>query len=118
VVTFVASLILSVKVRFCPGPYVAFAGAVTEETVGAVISRVTEVVVRAFEDGPSVFVTVPNTEFAISCGIMVPALQDETVRVKLVPDDALIENEQPVAVPEFEKSPSAMPVTFWLITSE
>jgi hypothetical protein len=43
---------------------------------------------------------------------MVPALQDETVRVKLVPDDALMENEQPVAVPELEKSALAMPETF------
>jgi hypothetical protein len=112
VVTLVASLILSVKVRFCPGPYVLLDGAVTEEIVGPVISLVTEVVVRAFEDGPFVFVTVPSTEFAISCGIMVPALQDETVRVKLVPDDALMENEQPVAVPELEKSALAMPETF------
>jgi hypothetical protein len=101
-----------VKVRFCPGPYVAFAGAVTEEIVGPVRSLVTEVVVGEFEAGPFVFVTVPSTEFAISCGIMVPALQDETVRVKLVPEEAFMEKTQPVAVPELEKSALAMPETF------
>ena len=94
------------------------AGAVTEEIVGAVISLVTGVVVRAFPDGPLVFVTVPSTEFAINCGIIVPALHEETVSVKLVPDAALMENEQPVAVPELEKSALAMPETFWLMTIE
>ncbi len=94
------------------------AGAVTEVIVGAVISLVTEVVVGEFEDGPFVFVTVPSTEFAINCGIIVPALHEETVSVKLVPDAALMENEHPVAVPELEKSALAMPDTFWLITIE
>ena len=88
------------------------AGAVTEEIVGAVISLVTGVVVKALPDGPLVFVTVPSTESAINCGIIVPALHEETVNVKLVPDAALMENEQPVAVPELEKSALAMPETF------
>lgn len=112
VLTFVASLILTVKVKFCPGPYVEFAGGVTEETVGEVMSRVTGVVVGALLAGPLVLVTVPKTEFEFNCGIIVPSLQEETVNVKLVPDDALIENTQPVAVPELEKSVFAIPVTF------
>jgi hypothetical protein len=37
----------------------------------------------------------------------VPSLQEETVKVKLVPDEALIEKLQPVAVPALEKSPFA-----------
>jgi hypothetical protein len=42
----------------------------------------------------------------------VPSPQELAVNVKLVPDSALIEKEQPVAVPAFEKSLLAMPVTF------
>jgi hypothetical protein len=37
---------------------------------------------------------------------------EETVRVKEVPDELLIENVQPVAVPALEKSPFATEFTF------
>jgi hypothetical protein len=48
----------------------------------------------------------------------VPSPHELTVKVKLVPDEALIANEQPAAVPAFSKSPSCIPVTFWDITIE
>ena len=87
-------------------------GPVTDEMVGAVRSIVMGVVVSEFAVGPLVLVTVPNTEFAITWGSRVPFPQDETVSVKLVPDDALIEKTQPVAVPAFEKSEFATESTF------
>ena len=54
----------------------------------------------------------------VNCGITVPTPQEETVNVKLVPDDALIEKVQPAAVPAFVKSPFSIPVTFCDITIE
>jgi hypothetical protein len=65
-----------------------------------------------------VAVTVPYTEFAISWGMTVPSPHELTVSVKLVPEDALTEKEHPVAVPAFEKSAFAIPVTFWDMTIE
>jgi pantothenate kinase-related protein Tda10 len=70
------------------------------------------VVVSALLPGPLVLVVVPNTELAITWGITVPSPHDETVRVKEVPEEALIENTQPVAVPAFEKSLFATELTF------
>jgi hypothetical protein len=67
--------------------------------------------VREFAVGPLVLVTVPNTEFAITCGTSVPFPHDETVSVKLVPDVPLMEKTQPVAVPAFEKSEFATEFT-------
>ena len=90
----------------------ALAGAETEEIVGAVRSIVIGVEVGEFEDGPFVLVTVPKTAPARTCGINVPSLQELTVRVKLVPEDALIENEHPVAVPALEKSLATTVFTF------
>ena len=80
--------------------------------LGRVRSIVTGVEVCALLPGPLVAVTVPYTEFAVNCGMTVPSPQELAVNVKLVPDSALIEKEQPVAVPAFEKSLLAMPVTF------
>jgi hypothetical protein len=40
-------------------------------------------------------------------GISVPSLQEETVSVKVVPDEAFTAKEHPVAVPALEKSPFA-----------
>jgi hypothetical protein len=42
----------------------------------------------------------------------VPLPHEETVKVKLVPDEALIEKVQPVAVPALEKSALATEFTF------
>jgi hypothetical protein len=78
-------------------------------SVGAAASRVIVVVALEFEAGP-----VLPTESAIcpafSRGMIVPDEHDDTVIVSVVPDDALGENEQPVAVPAFSKSPAATPV--------
>ncbi len=43
-----------------------------------------------------------------------PSEQLETVNVKLVPEDPLMEKVHPVAVPEFEKSEFDKPVTWAL----
>jgi hypothetical protein len=45
-------------------------------------------------------------------GIKVPSLQPLTVNVKFVPEDALTEKLQPVALPELEKSAFATVFTF------
>jgi hypothetical protein len=42
----------------------------------------------------------------------VPLPHEETVKVKLLPDEALIEKVQPVAVPALEKSALATEFTF------
>ena len=88
------------------------AGADREERVGAVRSKTIVVDAGELAAGPLLLVTVPKTELASTWGIRVPSLQLLTVRVKLVPDDALTEKLQPVAVPEFEKSPFATEFTF------
>jgi hypothetical protein len=75
-------------------------------------SIVIGVVVGALADGPLAEVTVPNTELAITWGINVPSLHEVIVRVNEVPEEALIEKTQPVAVPALEKSASATLFTF------
>jgi hypothetical protein len=70
------------------------------------------VVVSESLPGPFVLVVVPNTELAITWGITDPSPHDETVKVNDVPEEALIENTQPVAVPAFEKSLFATEFTF------
>ena len=80
--------------------------------VGAVLSIIIGVVVCESAEGPFVAVTVPYTEFAITFGISVPSPQELTVNVKEVPDAALMEKEQPVAVPAFAKSAFATEFTF------
>jgi hypothetical protein len=80
--------------------------------VGAVRSIMTGVVDDASPEGPLAEVTVPKTLPARTLGIKVPSLQLETVKVKEVPEDALIENTQPVAVPAFAKSAFATELTF------
>jgi hypothetical protein len=97
---------------------VEFAGAVTDEIVGAVRSILIGVVVSEFAAGPLEEVTVPKTEFAKTCGTRVPSLQLLTVNVKVLPEDALIANEQPVAVPEFVKSAFETELTFCEKVSE
>ena len=94
------------------------AGAESEESVGEVRSMTIVVEAREFALGPLLLVTVPKTELASTWGIRVPSLQLLTVRVKFVPDDALIEKEHPVAVPALEKSPLATVFTFWEKESE
>ena len=111
-VTVMDSEKLTKNVGVSAGLYVALAGAVTDEIVGAVRSIVIGVVVKALDAGPLVEVTVPYTELAITWGINVPSLHEETVSVNDVPDAPLIENMQPVAVPALEKSPLATLFTF------
>ena len=89
-----------------------FAGAETDEIVGAVRSIMTGVDVSEFVDGPLEDVTVPKTELANTCGTKVPSPQLLTVNVKVLPEEALMENEQPVAVPEFVKSAFETELTF------
>jgi hypothetical protein len=101
-----------VKLSAWVGRYVAFAGPVTDEIVGAVRSITTVFDAEEFDAGPFVLVTVPNTEFARSWGVRVPSLHEDIDIVIVVPEDALGENEQPVAVPAFEKSPAAIELTF------
>jgi hypothetical protein len=70
------------------------------------------VVALVASPGPFELVTVPNTELTFNRGINVPSLHELTVNVKLVPEEALTEKEQLVAVPAFSKSEDCMPVTF------
>lgn len=84
-------------------------------SVGAVASRVIVVVAFVFDAGP-VLPTASAICPAFSRGMIVPDEHDDTVIVSVVPDDALGEKEQPVAVPAFSKSPAATPVTLFDIT--
>ena len=59
VVTVTASFIVTVKFKFCAGPYVAPAGPATDEIEGPVRSIVTGVVDGVSDPGPFVAVTVP-----------------------------------------------------------
>ena len=88
------------------------AGPDTELIEGAVRSIVIVVDVKELEDGPTILVTVPVTEFTSNCGVNVPSLQPLTVSVNEVPDAAEIANVHPVAVPALEKSEAATPVKF------
>jgi hypothetical protein len=79
------------------------------DTVGAVASRVTGLDDGDVDDGPE----LPDRSrapLAPNVGTIVPSEQPETVTVREapLPDTA---NEQPVAVPEFEKSAGSTPVT-------
>jgi hypothetical protein len=80
--------------------------------VGAVRSMIIVVLAEVLEGGPFVLVTVPKTEFARTWGVRVPSPQEDIDMVIVVPEVALGENEQPVAVPAFEKSPAAIELTF------
>ena len=79
----------------------------TDEIVGAVRSMTIVVLAGEFIPGPA---WVPVTEFASSWGLRVPSPHPETVIVKVEPLEALGANEQPLAVPELEKSLAARPV--------
>jgi hypothetical protein len=79
-------------------------------TVGAVISRTIVVVAVAADTGP-VFPARSVAPFTANTGMTVPALHPDTVTVRLLPESLPGSNEHPVAVPEFEKSPAATPVT-------
>ena len=54
--------------------------------------------------------TLVATEPAVIRAIKVPEEHEVIVMVKLVPEDALGENTQPVAVPPLVKSPASRPV--------
>ena len=80
---------------------------VTLEIVGAVRSITIVVDAGELAIGPG---CVHVTELAKSCGRTVPSPQLEAVIVNEVPLDAFVVKVQPVAVPEFSKSPLARPV--------
>jgi len=80
------------------------------ETVGAVTSRVMVVVAVAADAGP-VLPAMSDAPAAAKTGIIVPAEQLVIVTVRVVPESVPGANEQLVAVPPFEKSPAATPVT-------
>ena len=78
--------------------------------VGAVRSIVIVVLDVAAEAGPA----LPAASLAppkANSGMTVPSEQLLTVTVRDVPESVPGEYEQPVAVPELEKSPAATPVT-------
>jgi hypothetical protein len=80
------------------------------ETVGAVTSRVIVVLDVAAAAGP----VLPAASLApptANSGTTVPAEQLVIVTVRDVPESVPGANAQPVAVPVFEKSPAATPVT-------
>ena len=78
---------------------------------GAVISRVTVVDAFTAADGP-VLPATSVAPLAAKRGITVPSPQFETVTVRDDPESVPGANEQFNAVPAFEKSPDATPVTF------
>jgi hypothetical protein len=80
------------------------------DTVGAVTSRVIVVVAVAAEAGPvlpAASVAPPSAK----TGMIVPSPQLVIVTVRDAPESVPGANEQLAAVPEFEKSPAATPVT-------
>jgi hypothetical protein len=78
--------------------------------VGAVISRVIVVDAVAADEGP-LLPAASLAPFAAKRGMTVPLPQPDTVTVRLEPESVLGLNVQEVAVPAFEKSPDATPVT-------
>ena len=83
---------------------------VNDDTVGAVTSRVMVVVAVAADAGPvlpAVSVAPPTAK----TGMIVPSPQLVIVTVRDEPESVPGANEQLNAVPEFEKSPAATPVT-------
>ena len=83
--------------------------AVNDDTVGAVMSRVT-VSPSAAVAGP-VLATASVAPFAAKRGMIVPSPQPVIVTVRDVPESVLGSNTQEAAVPVLEKSPAATPVT-------
>jgi hypothetical protein len=79
-------------------------------TVGLVMSRTMVVVDVAADAGP-VLPARSVAPLSAKTGVTVPAPQPDTVTVRLLPESLPGSNEHPVAVPEFEKSPAATPVT-------
>ena len=103
---------LNVRTRFVEiaTPVESSAG-VVGVMVGAVVSRVIVVVAVAAEVGPSLPAVSVAPDDA-NCGVTVPEPQLDTVIVYgPAPDPADTANAHPVAVPVFEKSPDATPVT-------
>jgi hypothetical protein len=106
-----ASLVVAVMLIVAPTLYEPFA--VDDEkldTVGAVTSRVIVVVAVAAEAGPvlpAASVAPPSAK----TGMIVPSPQLVIVTVRDAPESVPGANEQLAAVPEFEKSPAATPVT-------
>jgi hypothetical protein len=80
------------------------------DTVGAVTSRVMVVVAVAADAGP-VLPAMSDAPAAAKTGMIVPAEQLVIVTVRVAPESVPGANEQLVAVPPFEKSPAATPVT-------
>lgn len=83
---------------------------IPDGAMGAVVSRVIVVVAVAAEAGP-VFPAVSVAPFMANWGINVPWLHEVIVTVRVVPESVPGANEHPVAVPVFEKSAGATPVT-------
>jgi len=113
-VTVTASLVLTVKFKTFVGMYVALAGALTDEMVGAVRSIVM-VLEDATEVGP--VVVVPVTELAFNCRIKLPSVQLVSVTVYVVPlplRPGVLQEELP---PNW-KSAASKPVTDCERTSE
>lgn len=106
----VSPVISSLKVRANVGEdaFVGVTSGANRDTVGEATSRVTvEAVVRVA--GPR-FERASSTVFSFNARITVPAEQLVTVTVTVVPDAALIDVEQPVAVPVTWKSLDARDV--------
>jgi len=83
---------------------------VNPATLGAVVSRVMVLDAVVADDGPVLpAVSVPPS--AANRGMIVPSEHPDTRTVRVVPESEPGANEQPVAVPAFEKSPASTPVT-------
>lgn len=106
------SVKVTVKSRLLPGKYVALAGAVTEEMVGADLSIVTVLVASELAAGPLLLVTIPKTELARSLGVRVPSLHPVMLIVKVEPEEELGVKIQPVALPALVKSVDTTLLTF------
>jgi hypothetical protein len=83
---------------------------VNDTIVGAVMSRVIVVVAVASVAGP-VLPAASAASPPAKIGVIVPALHEVTVTVRVEPESVPGANEQPVAEPPFVKSPLATPVT-------
>jgi hypothetical protein len=103
-----------VKVGVSTGLYVALAGGVTVEIIGAVRSITIVVLAAVAEDGPD---ALPVTELAFNLGVNVPSPHEETDKAYVFPEPET-ENEQLNAVPAFSKSVLSIPVTDSDIVSE
>ena len=84
---------------------------VNDDTAGAVVSRVIASDDVTAAAGP-VLPAASSTAPVARIGWIVPSEQPDAVRSFIIPLDESGVNVQPVAVPAFEKSPLARPVTY------